>query len=96
MKINIKKKRSLTPLCKIAWEKKINTGDVLIQFRHSIENHRKLYHTEKFSRKRILNKFEHSMAYENKGLWCWRGTPPNRDLFEVCEGENDRQKPPLA
>ena len=44
----------------------MNTGDVLIQFHHSVENDRKLYYTEKFSIKRILNTFEHSVAYENK------------------------------
>lgn len=68
MKINIKKKKKkiFYTLFKIAWEKKMNTGDVLIQFHHSIENDRKLYYTEKFSIKRILNTFEHSVAYENK------------------------------
>lgn len=51
----------------MAWEKKINPGDVPIQFPLSIENYRKLYYRGKqFSIKRILNKFEHSLAFENK------------------------------
>lgn len=47
----------------------MNTGDVLIQFHRSVENYRKLYYTEKFSIKRILNTFEHSIAYENKRVF---------------------------
>lgn len=77
----------------------MNTGDVLIQFHHSIENDRKLYYTEKFSIKRILNTFEHSVAYENKRV---SGATAESLLIGIYlkyfwgKKKNKRQKPHLV